>query len=156
MPDFLSDEETIGSGFTPRPFHETWIRYILEFPLPKEKDEEETKKSLIKMLTPVINTAARSNLKRNDVRLFLWGYDNIWQSFFVYKRKGNYNPDLLLLKRCLREGFALMLYRSIEMRQMGMILEPKQSIFQRFVSEADRKVGFFKTKNKKIDDESGG
>ena len=156
MSDFLNESDSGSRGITPRPYHETWIRYILEFPLDSVKDEKETKNTLIKMLMPVINTAARSNLKRNDVRLFLWGYDNVWKSFFVYKRKGNYDPDLLVLKRCLREGFALMLYRSIEMRQMGMILEPKQSVFQRFVSGTERKVGFFKNKKKDIDNSMEG
>ena len=129
-----------------RGFSDQWIPYILEYDMPNVRDAEQAKTDLVNMLKPVINTAARTNLKRQDVDLFLWGFENVWQAFFIYKRKGKYDADLLCLKRSLKEGYALMLYRSIEMRQMGMLLEPKQNIFQRFVSNAEKRVGLFKSK----------
>ena len=133
-------------SFLDKDFSKSWVEYILEFNLPsvKDKDEEEVKYNIIQMLKPVINTGARSNLKRSDVWLFLWEYDNIWQSFFTYTRKGTYDPDLISLKKSLRAGYALMLYRSVDMGQMRMIFEPKQSVFQRIFSGSDRKLGFFK------------
>jgi len=135
-------------NFLDRDFKRSWVEYVLEFPLPKlkDKDEKEVKYNITKMLEPVVNTAARSNLKRPDVRLFLWEYDNIWDSFFNYKRKGSYDPDLICLKKSLRAGYALMLYRSVDMGQMRMIFEPKQSVFQKIFSGSDRKLGFFKRK----------
>jgi len=137
-----------------RTFAESWIQYILEFNMPGVEEEEKIKYEIIEMLKPVINTAARSNLKRPDVRLFLWGYDNIWQSFFIYSRKGNYNPRLIQLKKCLREGYALMLYRSVDMGQMRMIFEPKQSMFQKVFNGTEKKLGFFKRrKNDNIKEE---
>jgi len=129
-----------------RSFAESWIQYILEFNLPDLEDEQKVKYEIIEMLKPVINTAARSNLKRPDVRLFLWGYDNIWQSFFIYSRKGSYNPKLIQLKKCLREGYALMLYRSVDMGQMRMIFEPKQNVLQRIFNGSNKKLSFFKRK----------
>jgi len=136
MEDFMSS----------RSFGESWVQYILEFNMPDVADEKKVKYEIIQMLEPVINTAARSNLKRNDIRLFLWGYDNIWQSFFIYSRKGSYNPKLIQLKKCLREGYALMLYRSVEMGQMRMIFEPKQSVFQKVFSSSDKARSFFRRK----------
>jgi len=129
-----------------RDFARSWVEYILEFNLPEIEKEQEIKYNIIQMLKPVINTAARSNLKRPDVRLFLWEYDNIWKSFFIYSRKGNYDPSLINLKKSLRAGYALMLYRSVEMGQMRMIFEPKQSILQRIFSGSNRKLSLFKRK----------
>ena len=141
--EFLNDSQGYMSM---RGFSDQWIPYILEYDMPNVRDAEQAKTDLVNMLKPVINTAARTNLKRQDVDLFLWGFENVWQAFFIYKRKGKYDADLLCLKRSLKEGYALMLYRSIEMRQMGMLLEPKQNIFQRFVSNAEKRVGLFKSK----------
>jgi len=129
-----------------RNFAESWIQYVLEFNMPSVDDEQDVKYEIVEMLKPMINTSARSNLKRQDVRLFLWGYDNIWQSFFIYSRKGSYDPKLIQLKKCLREGYALMLYRSIDMGQMRMIFEPKQSVLQKIFSGSDKKLGWFKRK----------
>jgi len=129
-----------------RSFASSWVQYILEFNLPEVEKEQDIKYNIIQMLKPVINTAARSNLKRPDVRLFLWEYDNIWKSFFIYSRKGTYDPSLINLKKSLRAGYALMLYRSVEMGQMRMIFEPKQSILQRIFSGSDKKLSLFKRK----------
>jgi len=133
-----------------RSFAESWVQYILEFNIPEVNNKQEVKYDIIQMLKPVINTAARSNLKRPDVRLFLWEYDNIWKSFFIYSRRGTYDPSLINLKKSLRAGYALMLYRSVEMGQMRMIFEPKQSIFQRIFSGSDKKLGFFKHKKENV------
>lgn len=133
-----------------RGFAGSWTQYILEFNMPDIEDEHKVKYEIIEMLKPVINTAARSNLKRPDVRLFLWGYDNVWKKFFIYSRKGNYDPRLIQLKSSLREGYALMLYRSIEMGQMRMIFEPKQSIFQKIFSGSSKKLSLFKRKDQDV------
>jgi len=142
--EFFDQQQNLGVGI--RNFSETWVQYILEFPMPKIEEEREVKETIIHMLTPVMNVSARSNLRRPDIPLHLWAYDIIWQKYFVYKRRGRYDPDLLVLKESLREGFELMLNRSVEMGQMRMIFEPKQSIFQRLVTGRDRKLSFFKHK----------
>lgn len=142
--EFLNENNQ--SMTTMRGFHEQWIPYILNYEMPTVKDANQAKRDLVQMLTPVMNVAARSNLNRTDVRLALWEFDNIWTSFFIYKRRGNKDADLLMLKRSLKAGFNLMLRRSLEMGQMRMIFEPKQSIFQKLVSGSERRLNFFKNK----------
>ena len=142
--DFLENDNSIT---TMRGFNEQWIPYILNYEMPNVQEADKAKKDIIQMLTPVMNTAARSNLNRTDVRLALWEFDNIWTAYFVYRRRGKYDSDLLMLKRSLKAGFNLMLRRSLEMGQMRMIFEPKQNIFQKLVSGSERKLKFFKNKN---------
>jgi len=156
MPDEFLDNDGSSYSMLQRNFNEAWVQYILEYPTPAVEGAEKEKKYIVNMLVPVINQAARSNLAKSDVYLALWAYDNIWTSYFIYKRKGKRDADLLMLMRTLREGYSLMLHRSIEMRQMAMILEPKQSVFQRFTDNTQRKIGFFKGKKSKKEESMDG
>jgi len=125
-----------------------WVKYILKAKLPDVRNEDQAKQSIIQMLEPLMDSANRSNLKRWEIPEYLRGYDIVWQKYFVYKRKGKYDSDLLVLKSSLREQFALELSRSIDMGMMSMILQPKQvqSVFQRFADDTKKKLGFFKSK----------
>jgi hypothetical protein len=127
---------------------EPWVKYILKASLPNVKNASQAKKDIIEMLEPMMDSSNRSNVKRYEIPEYLRGYDIVWQKFFIYKRKGRYDPDLLVLKSSIREMYALELSRSIEMGQMSMIFQPKriQDVFQRFMDDTKKKIGFFKTK----------
>lgn len=135
-------------GFTTpyyqRPIQEAWVKYILEFPMPSIKTD--VKYEIIKILEPVMNTASKSNILRREIPIHLDAYDIIWDKYLSYMRKGKYDPAILTLREGLREGFDLQLNRSVEAGQMRLLLQHQQSIIQRFISGAERRLGLFKTK----------
>jgi len=142
-------EET---GFGLRPFSEAWIKYIIEFNMPDISEEE--KREIIGMLKPIVDVAAKGYIKRHEIPMHLDAYDIIWDKYFMYMKRGKYDPRLLTLRESIREGFELQLTRSVDARQMSMIFEPKQSIFQRFIDGSQRKLSFFKSKKEKQVEES--
>ena len=148
------DEYLTGSS---RPWHEAWIKYILEFPMPDVKDAKGTKEELVSILEPVMNVSAKSNILRREIPMHLDSYDIIWDKYFAYMKRGKYDPRLLVLHEALREGFELHLNRSIDATQMRMIFEPKQNVFQRLVSGTEQKLSWFKSRkteeNNKMDGE---
>ena len=148
MSEFLEENGSSG-GVSPRPWHEAWIQYIMDFPMPSVEDEAETKETIVAMLNPIMNVASRSFILRREIPMHLDSYDIIWDKYFMYMKRGKYNSNLLVLRETLREGFELQLNRSVDAAQMRMIFEPKQSIFQKLVTgSGERRVGLFKTKKK--------
>jgi len=139
--DFLTDDGTLSGFKGMRPFSETWIRYIMEYQLP-----DADKKEIIRMLRPIMDVAAKGNIRRQDIPMYLDDYDIIWHKYKMYMKKGKYDPELLTLEESLRLGFELQATRSVDMGQMRMIFEPKsiQSVFQRFIDASNKKLGFFK------------
>lgn len=134
-----------------------WIKYILKFNMPSVDDddkEKEIKKEIINMLQPVMDIAPRGNYENQDIRFALWEYDDYWTSYYMYKRNGRYNADLIQLQRGLRLCFKMELTRGKHMGQMDMIFQPKQSIIQRLISGSRDKTGFFKSKKKETDERS--
>lgn len=125
-----------------------WIKYILQFNMPTVEDADKVRKDLINMLRPIMDVAPKGNYELHDIRFALWAYDDYWSSYFIYKRRGRYNPDLIELKRGLRLCFKMELTRGKKMMQMGMIFQPKQNIIQRLITHGRDKTGFFKSKPK--------
>ena len=146
---FLDDEQGMNVGL--RPFSEAWIRYIIEYHMPDMPEEE--KREIIVMLKPVVDVAAKAYIKRHEIPMHLDAYDIIWDKYFMYMKRGKYDPRLLILRESLREGFELQLTRSVDARQMSMIFEPKQSIFQRLITGGQRKLSFFKGKKTEHEEE---
>lgn len=125
-----------------------WIKYILQFNMPTVDDASEVKKELVNLLKPIMDVAPRGNYENHDIRFALWDYDDFWTSYFIYTRRGRYNPDLIQLQRGLRMCFKMELTRGKKMMQMGMIFQPKQNIVQRLISGSRDKARFFKSKKK--------
>jgi len=116
--------------------------------MPSVDKADEVKKDLINMLRPVMDTAPRGNYENQDIRFALWSYDDFWTSYYIYKRNGRYNPDLIELQKGLRLCFKMELTRGKRMMQMGMIFQPKQSIIQRLITGSRDKAGLFRGKKK--------
>lgn len=87
---------------------EAWMKYIIEFHLPKELEQ-----LIILYLKPLIDLAPKSNIMRREVTMHLIQYDLIWDSYFIYMKNGKYDPKLLVVKEILREAIELQLNRSI-------------------------------------------
>ena len=142
--EFLNDDGSLSGFRGLRPFSETWVRYIIEYHMPDIGDKE--KHEIVSMLKPVVDVAAKGYIQRREIPMHLDAYDIVWDKYFAYMKQGKYDPRLLVLKESLRLGFEIMLTRGVDAAQMRMIFEPKQNIFQRFVNDANRRVGFFKSK----------
>lgn len=140
MEEFDSARRLFGYG------DGAWIKYILQFNMPKQEHPDELKKELINKLTPIMDVAPRGNYENYDIRFALWEFDDFWTSYFMYNRNGRYDPDLIDLRRGLRLCFKMELTRGKKMMQMGMIFQPKQNIIQRLITGSRDKARFFKSK----------
>ena len=140
------------AGFNMRPFSEAWIKYILEFPMPNVVDANDAKNKIIRILQPIMNVSARGNLDNADISNLLWQYDNLWMKYIMYHRHGRRDADLICVRSGLRAAYFNELTRSKKMGQMNMIFQPKQNIFQRLISGAKNKTGFFKNKNEDMEE----
>jgi len=144
--EFLRDDGTLAGFQGLRPFSETWVRYIIEYHMPDISEKE--KHEIVAMLKPVVDVAAKGNILRREIPMHLDAYDIIWDKYKMYMKKGKYDPRMLTLQESLRLGFEIQLTRSVDAGQMRMLFEPKQSIFQRFVNSSEKRLGFFKHKDK--------
>lgn len=149
--EFLNEDGTLQGFQGLRPFSETWIRYIIEYNMPDISPEE--KRGIIGMLKPVVDVAAKGYILRREIPMHLDAYDIIWEKYKMYLKKGKYDPRMLTIQESLRLGFEIQLTRSVDFSQIRAIFEPKQNIFQRFVNDSQRRVGFFK--HKKNNNEGG-
>lgn len=144
--EFLNDNGSVQGFQGLRPFSETWVRYIIEYHMPDI--DPRAKHEIVAMLKPVVDVAAKGYILRREIPMHLDAYDIIWDKYFMYMKKGKYDPRMLVLRESLRQGFELQLTRSVDASQMRMIFEPKQNIFQRFVNASQKRIGFFKHKSK--------
>lgn len=87
---------------------EAWMKYIIEFHLPPELEQ-----LILMYIRPLVNLSPKTKIKRGEIPMYLVGYDLIWDEYFIYMRKGKYDPDLLVIKTIIREALKLQLCRSI-------------------------------------------
>ena len=135
-----------GPGFalSPNMEEEAWMKYIIEFHLPADLTQ-----MILMYIRPLINLAPKSNIRRGEIPMYLIGYDLIWDEYFIYMRKGKYDPQLIVIKGIIREAIKLQLCRSIG-GWLGKLMHTK--FFQ--FSQSDNKsniqkgVGFFRRKGK--------
>lgn len=118
----------------PQLLDEAWMKYIIEFHLPKDLEH-----IIIMYLKPLIDLSPKSNIRRKEITMHLISYDLIWDSYFIYMRKGKYDPKLLVVKEILREAIELQLNRSVE-GWLGRMLHTK--LFRIFTD--DNQSGFKK------------
>lgn len=97
-------DSPMGSGIE----EEAWMKYIIEFHLPPELEQ-----MILMYIRPLVNLAPKSNIRRGEIPMYLIGYDLIWDEYFIYMRKGKYDPKLLVIKGIIREALKLQLCRSI-------------------------------------------
>jgi len=102
-------QQQIASPYLPQAQEEAWMKYIIEFNIP-----EQDKQPIINMLRPLMNLAPKSNIRRREIPMHLIEYDLIWDKYFIFEKKGKYDPRLLVLEETLREAFELQLNRSVE------------------------------------------
>ena len=145
-------QQSIGQGFVPQGQDEAWMKYIIEYNIPEQEKAE-----IINMLRPLMNLAPRSNIRRSAVCMHLFSYDLIWDKYFIYVKKGKYDPKLLVLEESLREAFELQLDRSVE-GWLGKLMHTK--LFRIFQTSEDRnnvarKVSWLRGGNKKQDNNQG-
>ena len=104
---------------------------------------------ILMYIRPLINLAPKSNIRRGEIPMYLIGYDLIWDEYFIYMRKGKYDPQLIVIKGIIREAIKLQLCRSI-VGWLGKLMHTK--FFQ--FSQSDNKsnvqkgIGFFRRKGK--------
>lgn len=125
---------------TPQMEEEAWMKYIIEFHLPPELE-----RMILLYMRPLINLAPKSKIKRGEIPMYLIGYDLIWDEYFIYMRKGKYDPDLIVIKGIIREALKLQLCRSIG-GWLGNLIHTKTfNIHQsNDKSNIQKGVGFFK------------
>jgi hypothetical protein len=103
-------QQSMGSmPYMPQAQDEAWMKYIIEYNIGSEEKQE-----IINMLRPLMNLAPKSNIKRREIPMHLIGYELIWDKYFIFVKKGKYDPKLLVLEETLEEAFELQLNRSVE------------------------------------------
>lgn len=127
---------------SPSSFDEAWIKYIIEFHLPKDLE-----KLLILYMKPLIDLAAKSNLKRAEIPMHLLAYDIIWDEYRIYERKGRYDSRLMVCQEIIRHAFELQLNRSVEGWQGNLIFTRKFDIQHHMEKQKNRFSNFFKNKD---------
>ena len=100
------------SSSAPQQVDEAWMRYIIEFHLPHIPFEE--RQLILNMLQPLINLAPKTNIRRREIVMHLLEFDIIWDKYFVYMRKGKYDPKLLVVQEIFRQAIEFQLNRSVE------------------------------------------
>ena len=144
--EFLADDDMMGVPGRQRPWSEAWIQYIIEYHVPDIDPQQ--KHEIVGMMKPLIDVAARSNIRRAEIPLHLEQYDIIWDKYFLYMKRGRKDPRLLVLRESLREAYDLQLNRSVEGEQMRLIFENRNiyNMLQQKISGAAKKLQFFKGK----------
>jgi hypothetical protein len=128
----------------PQMMDEAWMKYIIEFHLPKDLEQ-----LVIMYLKPLIDLAPKSNIKRREIFTYLVGYDLIWDTYFIYMKKGKYDPKLLVVKEILRTAIELQLNRSVD-GWLGRMMHTK--LFRIFTNDGQgnmQKAGRFFGRSKR-------
>jgi hypothetical protein len=136
-------QSSMGSPFMPQQYDEAWMKYIIEYTISPDDKQE-----IIGMMRPLMNLAPKSNIRRKEIPMHLIAYDLIWDKYFIFVKKGKYDPKLLVLEENLREAFELQLNRSVE-GWLGRLMHTKLfRIFQTSdeKSSVARGVGLFRRK----------
>lgn len=116
----------------PQILDEAWMKYIIEFHLPKDLEQ-----LILLYLKPLIDLAPKSNIRRPEITMYLIQYDLIWDSYFIYMKKGKYDPKLLVIKEILRQAIELQLNRSVG-GWLGRLMHTK--LFRVFTGENDSQM----------------
>lgn len=116
----------------PQLMDEAWMKYIIEFHLPKDLEQ-----LIVQYIKPLIDLAPKSNIRRREITMHLIAYDLIWDSYFIYMRKGKYDPRLLVVKEILRNAIELQLNRSVD-GWLGRLMHTK--LFRIFTTDEQSKV----------------
>lgn len=119
----------------PQLLDEAWMKYIIEFHVPNLPEDE--KNLIIGMLKPLVDLAPKSNIRRREITMHLISYDLIWDKYFIYMKKGKYDPRLLVLEDVFREAIELQLNRSVD-GWLGRLMHTK--LFRIFTSDDQGKV----------------
>lgn len=119
----------------PQMLDEAWMKYIIEFHVPDLPDSE--KNLIIGMLKPLVDLAPKSNIRRREVTMHLISYDLIWDKYFIYMKKGKYDPRLLVLEDVFREAIELQLNRGVD-GWLGRLMHTK--LFRIFTSDDKGRV----------------
>lgn len=120
-----------------------WILSLIKIHLPKELQD-----LLVPWMTPILDTAARTNIKRHEIPMHLIQYDLIWQGYQIFMQKGKHDPKLFIYKRIIEEAFELQLCRGVEGWQ-GELVFTRKNIWDVKQTKGGRSGGFldyFKTK----------
>jgi hypothetical protein len=130
-PSLIDGEIRKSSSFdninAPQLLDEAWMKYIIEFHLPQDLEQ-----LIVAYLKPLIDLAPKSNIRRREITMHLIAYDLIWDSYFIYMRKGKYDPKLLVVKEILRNAIELQLNRSVD-GWLGRLMHTK--LFRIFTSD---------------------
>lgn len=120
---------------------QAWIKYIIEFHLPKDLE-----KILLLYLKPLIDLAAKTNLKRREIPIHLLEYDIIWDQYRIYERKGKYDSRLLVCQEIIRHALELQLNRSVDGWQGNLLFTKKFDIEHHMQQQKEGWTRYFKTK----------
>ena len=139
-----------GVSMSPSVEEEAWMKYIIEFHLPPDLQQ-----MVLMYIRPLINLAPKSNIKRGEIPMYLIGYDLIWDEYFIYMRKGKYDPQLIVIKGIIREALKLQLCRSIG-GWLGKLMQTKMFEFSQIDNKSNirRGIGLFRRKSKEQDMEN--
>jgi hypothetical protein len=145
-------QSMMSSPFMPQAQDEAWMKYIIEYNIAPEEKQE-----IITMLRPLMNLAPKSNIRRREIPMHIIGYELIWDKYFIYVKKGKYDPKLLVLEEALEEAFELQLNRSVE-GWLGRLMHTR--LFKIYQSSEERGgmakgIGMFRRKKNQNNDMEG-
>lgn len=115
-----------------------WTKYIMEFELPKDLQN-----LLLVYTIPLVNLAAKSNIKEKAIVNHLDEYDLIWQRYKIFLRKGRYEPKLFVISEIIREAFELQLTRGVDGWQGNLLFTRKYEIMQNTKDKKQGRLGKF-------------
>ena len=125
----------------PGDFNEAWIKYIIEFHLPKDLE-----KLLVLYLKPLVDLAAKTNIQRPEIPMHLLQYDLVWDMYRMYEQKGRYDSRLLVCQEIIRHALELQLNRSVKGWQGELIFTKRFDIRQRMKEKTSGWKGMFSKK----------
>ncbi len=136
-------------GSIPQVFDEAWMKYIIEFHYSFEMPEQQAHE-IISMMKPLIDLGPKSNIRRREITMYLYGFDLVWENYLMYVKKGKYDGNLLTLRELLRNAYELQLNRSVD-GWLGRLMHTK--LFRIFTTDsnqgtAQRTFRFLGKKNK--------
>ena len=126
LPSEKTQKERVPSSVSyPGDLWSAWTQYIMEFDLPSDLQN-----MLLKFLKPLIDLAARSNIKRNEIPIYLLQYDKIWRKYKVYISSGKMDKKLFVYKDIIETALELQLNRSVEGWQGNLLFTQRYEVHQ--------------------------
>jgi len=150
-PPSYDEEQGFSRSELPPNLDAAWILSLIKIKLPKELQD-----LLVPYVKPLLDVAARTNIKRHEITMHLLQYDLIWQRYQIYMRKGKFDSKLFVYKDIIRQAFEFQLNRSVEGWQGELVFTRRQVYDVKQKHEetvGDKMRGFIRNRKKNNNEE---